>query len=555
MRRRIIGNLGADLLSVKTMKWLIGGVALVSGLFAASVPFAVAQTESSLAIRVKSNQVLVPVFVYNKQLWDRSIYSPAGYRCLVDSAKALQKEGISVRQAPVKCWGGFIEDLATKDFRVFEDGIEQTIQNVSRERRHWWQLFDNFGSHSEYSGIPIGKWSTADFGSSIDWHWSPVAEESYVIAYVPPQSNEGSCHQVKISVNRRNAVVYNRSEYCNVQRSLSDPLEATTFGQQLEIALGSPTKAQIPMLAASGLFFTDIGNMLAHFVLEFPQKSLHREWLSGNLVASIGVLGMAYRKDGTLAARFSDQACCPRDIPLAHVNESQATNDDDSEIPTRYEAELELPVGDYDFRVILSDGKKFGRIDIPLSIESTDIEPLGLSSVALCKRYHRVDPPSYTEGLLPSKFVPLVSKGMEFTPAADTSFGKRDPLFAYFEIYAPSGVSAADAGDTNARSLTRAAPAVETSAPKAMAELRLLTVDNFSVHFELKITNLKTGRVQIDSGLRPTNEFVQAGKAVIPIVQEVTTHDLPKGDYRLEVQATDSAGHRTPWHTATFTIR
>jgi hypothetical protein len=29
---------------------------------------------------------------------------------------------------------------------------------------------------------------------------------------------------------------------------------------------------------------------------------------------------------------------------------------------------------------------------------------------------------------------------------------------------------------------------------------------------------------------------------------------LPKGSYRLDVQATDSAGKSTPWRTASFTV-
>ena len=199
--------------------------------------------------------------------------------------------------------------------------------------------------------------------------------------------------------------------------------------------------------------------------------------------------------------------------------------------------------------------RNFGRVDLPLNVESYQDAPLALSSVALCKRFHKVDPPEYTEGILPSKFVPLVSKGIEFTPAADPTFvKKRDPLFAYFEIYAPNQVGAA-AGATSAPSRSIAAVAGETIAPQSAAEPQILAAANVAVHFQLKITNLKTGQVQIDSGLRPTSEFLQAGKAVIPIVQEIATHDLPKGNYRLEVQASDSAGHHTPWHTAAFTIR
>jgi predicted phage tail protein len=41
---------------------------------------------------------------------------------------------------------------------------------------------------------------------------------------------------------------------------------------------------------------------------------------------------------------------------------------------------------------------------------------------------------------------------------------------------------------------------------------------------------------------------------MIPIGDELKVDQLPKGDYRLEVQATDSAGRSTPWRTANFTV-
>jgi hypothetical protein len=365
-----------------------------------------------------------------------------------------------------------------------------------------------------------------------------------VIAYVPPQSAKGSCHQIKVSANRRDAVVLNRSEYCNVYHSPSDPLEGTKFGQKMEGDLASPAKPKIPMLTTLGVFFGDSGAPRVHLVLEFPWNSLQREWVDGynHLFASIGVLGVACRKDSTLATRFTDQACCPRDDPFTHYGWGEPGGDVYA-IPARYETQIDLPAGDYELQVILSDGKKFGRVDIPLTIESYDKQPLALSSVALCKRLHRVDPPAYTEGILPSKFVPLVSKGQEFTPAADPTFPKRDPLFAYFEVYAPA---------------LRAAPPVAGSATT-------------NVQFQLRITNLAMDKVQIDSGLRPTTDFLQRATAassappgasrasapsnILHIVQEIATHDLPKGQYRLEVQASDSSGHKTPWHSVDFTIR
>jgi len=546
------------------MKWQILSVALTSIFSSACFPFAAAQTGSSLAIRVESNQVLVPTFVFDKQRFG-GIDTAAENRCVTETAQYLRQNEISVRQLPAKCWGGSIADLVPKEFRLFEDGAEQTIQGITRERKHWWQLYDNRGVHREYSDTPTGKWSTTDLGST---DWAPPSDvESYVIAYVPPQSATGSCHQIKVSVNRRDVVVFSRSEYCNLLHAPSDPLDGTKLGQQMQGNWASPDRPKIPMSVVAGVFFKDSGAPRLHLILEFPSNSLHREWSDGygRLFATIGVLGMAYRKDGTLGTRFTDQACCSREDPFSDFRAYGGAGDDVYEIPARYETQMDLPPGDYDLRVVLSDGKKFGRTEIPLKIESHDEDQIALSSVALCKRFHRVDPPSFTEGILPSKFVALVSKGIEFTPSADPTFeNKRDPLFAYFEIYAATQASLAAAGGT--------------SAPKSQAEPQSAAERTTTVQFQLRVTNLATGKVQIDSGLRPTNEFLPAAQqplaggsssagagsvasnaasasSVLHIVQEIATRDLPKGNYRLEVQASDSAGHRTPWHAATFAVR
>jgi predicted phage tail protein len=42
---------------------------------------------------------------------------------------------------------------------------------------------------------------------------------------------------------------------------------------------------------------------------------------------------------------------------------------------------------------------------------------------------------------------------------------------------------------------------------------------------------------------------------MIPIGDELPVSQLPKGNYRLEVRATDSAGRSTPWRTASFTLK
>jgi hypothetical protein len=115
--------------------------------------------------------------------------------------------------------------------------------------------------------------------------------------------------------------------------------------------------------------------------------------------------------------------------------------------------------------------------------------------------------------------VPLVSKNIEVTPSGDTRVKKGQLLIPYFEIYEP---------------LLASAPATAVQA-----------------HF--RITEAKNENTRDDFTV-DAQPYEEAGKTVIPVTREVLTGKMPKGAYRLEVQATDSAGNSTPWRTAEFTV-
>ncbi len=75
-----------------------------------------------------------------------------------------------------------------------------------------------------------------------------------------------------------------------------------------------------------------------------------------------------------------------------------------------------------------------------------------------------------------------------------------------------------------------------------------------AVQFEVKVIETKTGELKSDTGLRPADSFVQVGKPVIPIAGQIAIDKLPSGSHRLEVQGSDSAGNRTDWRSASFTV-
>lgn len=490
-------------------------------IFCAS-PFVPAQdTPDSFSIRVEANQVLIPTYVFYKDRMGE--LSPTEWGCILRSNASYFKLPPDQAYTSTDCDEALMHDLTAKDFHISEDGVEQKIQRVAFEPKPTVDARDNFGFHIEHSETPLGKWSTAEmpqgYGSSFVLHL-------YRIAYVPPRSENGSCHQVSVKVGRKDASVYARSQYCTVVNSPDDPLNGTVFGNKLDGYATSEKEAKIALSLQAAFLDTNTNAARVDLTLEFPWHSLKREWSEGSLYATIGVLGLVYRKDGTLAKRFSDFGCCASDEPN-FLSTNGRHHDaypemDITYIPTRYETQIDLPPGEYNLRLILSDGSKFGRAEVPLNIETYDGNHLAISSLVLCKRFRNaaVAAQEAAAVTLAPQYVPLVSKGVQFTPTGDTTFRKGEPLFAYFEVYEP----------------------LLTATPAATVQTRL------------KLTDAKTGEVKADTGLRSAADWIQPGKAVIPIPEQIAVDKLPKGSYRLEVQATDSAGMSTVWRAANFTV-
>jgi hypothetical protein len=85
---------------------------------------------------------------------------------------------------------------------------------------------------------------------------------------------------------------------------------------------------------------------------------------------------MVNNKDGTLAARYSDFACCDYGegikLPSKARISGGRSSQDSLMIPNRYETQIDLLPRQYDIRVVLSDGEKFGREQMPLTVDSYD---------------------------------------------------------------------------------------------------------------------------------------------------------------------------------------
>src|SRR5271163_2698492 len=332
------------------------------------------------AIRVESNQVLIPTVVF-----DRKLYALTDKRRHEHTLREL------IARDP-HFWDTIaVPDLAAGDFHLFEDAREQRIQSVTFQAPTFSIITDNLGKHPETIGTGGGTWTYPDLSPSDHSVWLPWPQ--YVIAYIPPASPLGSCHQIRVNMARANLVVWARGEYCNTLHPPSDPLNGTEFGKHMEDDLTSTKPSKIDLTLQAVVLYSQNNSPRVNIRIEFPRDSVRREFRNGTLYTTIGTLGVIYNKDGTVAARFSDFACCDygndNKVALTPQAAEPPSYQELSITPNGFQTQLDLPPGEYDLRVLLSDGEKFGRTQLPLIVKYPAEKQLAISELALCRRIRK----------------------------------------------------------------------------------------------------------------------------------------------------------------------
>jgi hypothetical protein len=203
-------------------------------------------------------------------------------------------------------------------------------------------------------------------------NWGP---SHYLVAYTRPESPEGSCHKIELRVNRGSALIAARNQYCNTKHSTSDPVNGTTLGDQLQSDLTSPKNNNVHISLAATPLYSSSDSDRVHIAIDWPWESL-----KGN-TRTKGVLALFSKKDGTLVARFSDLAewegVANSNFPEIFYSNSDKRSD--WAVENRYETQLTLPPGEYDLRIALGDGTRFGNAAAALTVENYD-RPNSLSA-------------------------------------------------------------------------------------------------------------------------------------------------------------------------------
>ncbi len=337
--------------------------------------------------------------------------------------------------------------------------------------------------------------------------------EFYLLGYVPPESAEGSCHTLKVKMNRGGMNVRARSGYCNARTA--NVLEGTPVEKRLESRAqdGSPSAAKASI--QSPFFYSAPNVAKVNVAIDIPGESFHFEKEKGKYHANLSVLGIAYKPDGTIGAKFSDQV--KLDLEKDEMKEL-------SKGPYHYTNQFDAVPGTYKMTLVLnSGGEAYTKTEWPLKIEEYDGKHLSLGSAMISNSIRRMDEIASSadlDAVLLEDHTALSVQGMEIKPVAVSQFKKTERVVLYSEIYEPL----------------------------------LLSENPPKVVFGYNILDRATNAQVMSTGSYATEAFIHKGSPVIPVGLVVKVSDLKPGQYRLVLMALNAAGQHAENRIADFDV-
>ena len=327
--------------------------------------------------------------------------------------------------------------------------------------------------------------------------------EYYLLAYTPPDSDEGSCHALRVKVDRGGINARARSGYCNVRSH--DMLAQKPAEKELENRAAAEQAGDITASVQLPFFYTEPNVARVNVAMEIEPRIMKFEKEKGKLHSEMNILGMAYLPDGSVRARFSDTV----KLDFETKKDVEAFN----EKPFHYENQFDLAPGQYRFKVVFSSGgQSFGKVEKPLSIDAYDGTAFRLSAIAFSTSYRPASSMgTELDAALIEDRVPLVTQGIQMTPYGSNRFKTSEKPVLYMEVYEPLLASA--------------------DPPKDLA-----------VALQLRVLDTKTGEQKVDTGLYRIPLPEKGGSPVLATGSKVPVDELKPGSYRLVMSAVDSTG-------------
>jgi hypothetical protein len=332
----------------------------------------------------------------------------------------------------------------------------------------------------------------------------------YLLGYKPAVSAEGSCHSLKVKVDRGGTNVRARSGYCNAKPV--DLLAGNPIEKDLEARAGSEMKGNVTGSMRAPFFYTSPNTAQIHLAMEIPAAAFKFEKVKGKQHSAVNILGIAYKPDASIAARFSDTVNLDFD-GKKEVEEFQKQ-------PFRYENQFGVASGEYKLKVVFSSGNEsFGKLEAPLVIDAYQAKDFSISGVVLSNSIRRAaDVAGDLDGQLLEDRTPLVVQGLQIAPSGSNHFRKTDTAAIYAEVYEPL---------------------LKDPNPPEVA-------------YELIVVEIKSGQEKFHVGDRTPKG--KAGDPVIPLGLKLPVASLTPGEYRLQLRALDSAGNSSKTRVADFEV-
>ncbi len=338
--------------------------------------------------------------------------------------------------------------------------------------------------------------------------------EYYNLGYTPPsQTHDGSYHKIQVKMDRSGVILRYRTGYFDVKSP--DLLQGKPEGKALEERVASAAAGDIPVSLSAPYFYVEPGVARVNLALSIPGSAIDFEKQKGAFHSDVNVLGIAYRANGSVAARFSDT------VKLDYQKKNEVK--DFAKGSFDYQNTFNIAPGSYTLKVVLSaGGEKFGKYVAPLVVDPFAGDGLSLGGPALGEGFVPVSQlTANMDAALMEEKTPLIVKNMELVPSTSYRFAKTSQPVVYVEVFDP---------------------ALKTDRPPYVGVL-------------YNIIDRKTNQQVFSSNTILVNEFLVPGNPLVPIGFKLPIDQLQAGDYRFEIKGRDQMGNVSAVRTAEFSIQ
>jgi VWFA-related protein len=399
-------------------------------------------------------------------------------------------------------------------------------------------------------------------------------DEYYLLGYAPQDSPDGSCHTLKVKVERSGMNVRARSGYCNVKSS--DALAGKPIETQLE-AHATDTTPNVAMNGASGAagvavaagpmspafevpyFYTAPNEARVDVAAQVAPSDIVFTKEKGKYHADVNILGVAKKPDGTTAAHFSDSVTL--DLEKDDWEKFQKQ-------PMQYENQFLVAPGKYNFTLVVSGGAdKFSKMATPLNIDPFDGKRLALSAPLLSSQIAKLTEEDQSlDAVLISDKVPFIAHDMQIYPSSTNRFKKTDQVGLYTQVYVPqlaasggaNGAPPSLASTQPANGTAAATPPAPANTPAATAGAAAPVAPAAPAKVAVKVRFVvqdKSNKVVFQTQPIDVTPFATPGNPVVPVALKVPVDALAPGDYVLKIQAGDTVGNLSAVRTTELTVQ